>query len=107
MSSVIDAAVVQHLVLLVAEVVADRPDHAHVGEEARGQREVDRRAAEHALALAEGRLHRVEGDRSDYNQAHRRAEGYPLLDIRRAQEDLQGRRTSGEAVARPARIDRK
>ena len=30
------------------------------------------RAAEHALALAEGRLHRVERDRSHHNEAHRR-----------------------------------
>ena len=46
------------------------PDHAHVGEEARRQREVHGGAAEHALALPEGRLDRVEGDRSDHNEAH-------------------------------------
>ena len=46
------------------------PDHAHVGEEARGQREVHGGAAEHALALPEGGLDRVEGDGSDYHEAH-------------------------------------
>ena len=66
----VDAAVVQDGVLLVAEVVADRADDVDVGEEARGQREVHGGAAEHPLALAEGRLDRVEGDRSDYSQAH-------------------------------------
>ena len=66
----VDAAVVEHPVLLVAEVVAHRPDHAHVGEEARGQREVHGGAAEHALALPERRLDRVEGDRSDHDEAH-------------------------------------
>ena len=35
------AAVLEHLELLVAEVIADRPDHSDVGEEARGQAEVD------------------------------------------------------------------
>ena len=55
---------------LVAEVVADRPDHADVGEEARRQREVHGRAAEHALALAERRLDGVERDRSDDGEAH-------------------------------------
>jgi hypothetical protein len=68
---------VQHRVLGVAEVVADRADDAHVGEEARREREVDGRAAEHPLALSEGCLDRVEGDRSDYNKAHR-ASSVPL-----------------------------
>ena len=54
----------------VAEVVAHRADHAHVGEEARGQGEVHGGAAEHPLALPEGRLDRVEGDRADHDQAH-------------------------------------
>ena len=46
------------------------PTDAHVGEEAGGEREVHGRAAEHALALAEGRLDRVERDRSDHDEAH-------------------------------------
>ena len=72
MSSVLTPALVQHRVLVVAEVVAHRADHAHVGEEARREREVHGRAAEHPLALAEGRLDRVEGDRSHHREAHRR-----------------------------------
>jgi hypothetical protein len=60
----------QHLVLGLAEVVADGPDHAHVAEVGGGQREVHGGAAEHALALPEGRRDRVKGDRSHYDHAH-------------------------------------
>jgi hypothetical protein len=49
-------AAVEHVVLVVAEVVADRADDAHLGEEARGQREVHGGAAEHAVALPNGVL---------------------------------------------------
>src|SRR6201999_639869 len=66
----VDAALVEDGVLLVAEVVADRADHVHVREERSGQREVHRGAAEHALALAERRLYRVERDRSHHCQCH-------------------------------------
>jgi hypothetical protein len=66
----VHAAAVQHAVRVVAEVVADRPHHAHVGEEAGGEREVNCGAAEHALALPERGLHRVERDRTDDDQAH-------------------------------------
>ncbi len=59
--------------LLLAEVLPDRPDHAHVVEEGGGQGEVDGGAAEHPLALAEGRLDGVIGDRSDHGDGHRRA----------------------------------
>ena len=70
MSSVSTPWPAEHLVLRLAEVVADRADHADVGEEARRQREVHGGAAERALALAEGRLDRVEGDRSDDQSGH-------------------------------------
>ncbi len=60
---------------LVAEVVADRADDSHVGEAARRQREVHGGAAELALALAEGRPHRVERDRSHHRQGHRIGHG--------------------------------
>jgi hypothetical protein len=55
---------VERLVLGLAEVVAHRSHRADLREEAGRQREVHRRAAERALALAERRLDRVEGDRS-------------------------------------------
>ena len=58
----LDAASMQHLELVLAEVVADRPDDADVGEEARGEREMHGGAAQHPVALAEGRAHGVEGD---------------------------------------------
>jgi hypothetical protein len=70
----VHAARVEHLVLGLAEVVADRADDAHVAEERRGQGEVHGGAAEHALAIPEGSLHRVEGDRSNHNHAHAVAE---------------------------------
>ena len=65
-----DVAAVQDGVLLVAEVVADRADDAHLVEERRGQREVRGGAAEHALAAAVRCLNRVERDRSNNSEAH-------------------------------------
>ena len=62
----------QHVELGLAEVVADRPDHAYLVEEGRRQREVHGRAAEHPLALAERGLDRVEGDGSDDGYWHGR-----------------------------------
>ena len=62
MSSVIDAAPLEDVELLGVEVVADRPDHPDLGEEARREAEVDGRAAQHPLALAEGRTHGIERD---------------------------------------------
>ena len=49
----------------VAEVVAYRPDRAHLGEEAGGEREMDGGASEHAVALPDRGLDGVEGDRAD------------------------------------------
>jgi hypothetical protein len=57
-----DAAALEDLELLGAEVVADRADRPHLGEEAGRQREVDGGAPEHAVALPERGLDRVEGD---------------------------------------------
>ncbi len=57
-----DPAALQDLELLGAEVVADRADRPHLGEEAGGEGEVDGGAAEHAVALPEWGLDRVEGD---------------------------------------------
>ena len=65
-----DAVVAQHLVLRLAEVVAHRPDGAHLGEEARGEREMHGGAAERTLALPEGRLDRVKRDGSDDCERH-------------------------------------
>jgi hypothetical protein len=65
-----DAALGEHRQVLVGEIVAHWADDAHLGEEARRQREVDRRAAEHSLPLAEGRANAVESDRSDRGQGH-------------------------------------
>jgi hypothetical protein len=65
-----DVAALEDLKMLGAEVVAHRPDHANVGEEARGQGEVDGGAAEHALALPEGRADAVERDGADDGQCH-------------------------------------
>jgi hypothetical protein len=64
------AARVQRGVLLVAEVVADRPDHAGVGEERGGEREVHRRAPEHPVALPGLGLDGVERNGSDDGQRH-------------------------------------
>ena len=61
----VHAALAHHLELSLAEVLADRPDDAHLVEERRGEREMHGRAAEHPLALAERRLDGVIGDRSD------------------------------------------
>ena len=58
---------------LLAEVLADRADDAHLVEEGGGQREMHRGAAEHPLALAERRLDGVIGDRSDDGDWHGRA----------------------------------
>ena len=66
----VDPVVREDAKLLVAEVVADDPDHPDVGEEARSEREVRRRAAEQALARAEGRLDGVERDGADAGEAH-------------------------------------
>ena len=56
--------------MLVAEVLADRPDDVNVGEEAAAQREVHGGSAQHPIALAEGRAHGVKGDRTDHRQRH-------------------------------------
>ncbi len=66
----VDPARAQEPGVLVGEVVADRADHMDVAEEARRKREVDRRAAQHALALAERRANAVERDAPDYCQRH-------------------------------------
>jgi hypothetical protein len=65
------AALVQHRVLAVAEVVADRADHAGLGQERGGQGEVHRGAPEQPVAAAHGRLDGVERDRSHDGQRHR------------------------------------
>ena len=70
MSSVMHAAVAQHVVLGLAEVVADRADDAGLGEERRREREVHGRAAEQAVALAGEGLDGVEGDGSDHGERH-------------------------------------
>ena len=69
------AARVQHGVLLLAEVVADRADDAGLGEERGGEREVHGRAAEQAVALAGRGLDGVEGDGSDHGERHGGAGG--------------------------------
>jgi hypothetical protein len=68
----VDAPRLEDVHLRGAEVVADDADHAHVGEEARGEGEVGRGAAEHPLARAEGRLDRVERHGSHHRQSHGR-----------------------------------
>ena len=69
----VHAAAAQHRELLLAEVIADGADDAHLVEEGRRQREVHGGAAEHPLALAERRLDGVVGDRSDHGDWHGRA----------------------------------
>ena len=76
------AARAQHVELRLAEVVADRADHAHLVEERRGQREMHGGAAEHPLARAERRLDCIKGDGSDDGDGHCAAEGYPARDVR-------------------------
>ena len=69
----VDPSRAEQLDVLLAEVVAHRPDHVGLGEEAGGEREVNRRAPQHAFALAERRTHGVERDRADHRQRHGRA----------------------------------
>ncbi len=66
----VDLARGEHRELLVPEVVADDAHHRDVGEEARREREVGRRSAEHPFALSERGLERVEGDGSDDGDGH-------------------------------------
>ena len=89
------AAAVQDGVLVVAEVVADRPDDADVVEERRGEGEVDGGAAEHALAPAVRRLHGVEGDRSTTVTLMDWA-----LSVRSRMRSRGSRRSAGSIVAR-------
>jgi hypothetical protein len=70
----VHAVTLEHGVLLLAEVVAHRADHPDVGEVAGREREVNGRAAQRSLAVAEGRLDRVERDRSHHHEAHAAAE---------------------------------
>ena len=64
------AAVAQHLVLGLGEVVPDGTDHAGLGEEGGREREVHGRAAEQAVALAELGLDGVKGDGTDDGERH-------------------------------------
>ena len=64
----VHAAVVQHLELGVTEVVADRAHHTHVGEEARGQAEVDGGTAQHPIALPEWGANGIERDAANDGQ---------------------------------------
>jgi hypothetical protein len=66
----VDAARAKELHVLLAEVVAHRPDYVNVGEEARREREVDRRAAKHPLSLPERGADGVERDRADDGERH-------------------------------------
>ena len=70
-----DAARVQRLVLGLAEVVADRPDHARVGEERGGEREVHRRAPSSRSRLPGLGLDGVKGDGSDDGERHEARHG--------------------------------
>ena len=64
-----------------AEVVPDRPDRPHLGEEAGGQGEVHGGAAEHPLPLPEWGLDGVESDGSDDGEGHRAASLAALLRV--------------------------
>ena len=66
----------------LAEVVADRADHARVVEERRGEREVDRRATEQPVAAAGLGLDGVEGDGSDDGERHEARHGSVRLAMR-------------------------
>jgi hypothetical protein len=63
------AARAQHVDLLLAEVVSNRPHHGDRVEERRREREVGRGASEHALALAKRALDPIERDRADDREA--------------------------------------
>ena len=81
---------------LLAEVVADDAHHRDVGEEARREREVGRRSAEHPFALSERGLERVEGDGSDDGDGHAVADttgcgGFPADLALRRDRPLLGR----------------
>ena len=69
-----DAAVVQHGVLGLPEVVADGPDDAGLGEERGSEREVHGGAAQQAVALAGLGLDGVKGDGSDHGERHKARE---------------------------------
>src|SRR5581483_5768296 len=74
----LDAAPAQDLVLVLAEVVADRADDVHGVEERGGQGKVHRRPSQHPLPGPKWGLDRVKGDRSDNRDCHgaRRLEGW-------------------------------
>jgi hypothetical protein len=61
----VDLVLAEDAELVSPEVAADDADDPHVREEARREREVRGRAAEHPLALAERGFHRVERDGAD------------------------------------------
>ena len=58
------AVAMQHGVLVLAEVIANRPDHADIGEVARGRKNAGG-ATESALSSPRS-LDRVEGDQTDH-----------------------------------------
>ena len=70
-----DATGVQRRVLRLAEVVADRPDHAGVVEERGGEGEVDRGAPQQPVAAAGLGLDGVKGDGSDDGERHEARHG--------------------------------
>jgi hypothetical protein len=57
--------------VLVAEVIANGPDDVDICEEARREREMNRRSAQHSIALAEGRAHAVERNAAYNRESHR------------------------------------
>src|SRR5581483_3855732 len=98
----VGAAGGQHRELLIAEIGTDPAHHVDLIEERGGQREVRRGAAEHALALAERRLDRVEGDRADDRDAHAWAtSGAPRPAAARSASALSVRSHVKSASSRP------
>src|SRR5207253_4375350 len=66
----VDATPAQEVEVLERKVLADDADHRDPGEQARGGGEVGSTSAQHVLALAERRLHRIERDAAHHQEAH-------------------------------------
>ncbi len=66
----IDLALLQKLEAFARKIRAHHRDHADRGEKARARRKIDRRAPQDFPGLAEGRLDRIQGHRSDDQDVH-------------------------------------
>src|SRR5205807_4651843 len=69
-SGKIDAPRCQEIDVLLREIVAHDTDELHIGEVLRGERNVSRRAAEHAIDFAVRSFNAVVCDGTNYDEGH-------------------------------------